>query len=191
MSEFITELDFSFLHAVRDALHSAFLDGLMVPFTSAFNGGIFWFVLCAVLLVFRKTRAVALCVLLAMAVAFLTGELGLKNIVCRSRPFVQDSSVSLALRAPTSYSFPSGHTASSFAAATAIFGFHKKWGAGALCLAALVGFSRLYLFVHFPSDVLAGAVLGILSSVFAVFIFRKFSLSEKIKTIRHHSSADD
>lgn len=184
MFDFVTELDFSLLYAIQDALRSTFLDALMVLFTSAFNGGMFWFLLCACLLVFRKTRGVAVCVLLSMAVTLLVGELGLKNITCRLRPCVVDSSIPLALELPRSYSFPSGHTASSFAAATVIFSFNKKWGTGALCLAALVGFSRLYLFVHFPTDVLAGMVLGILSGVFAVFVFRKYKLNEKIINLR-------
>ena len=183
MFDLITSWDFSVLYWIQENLRSAFLDNVMVPFTSVFNGGIFWLALCALLLIFRKTRSTGIVVLSAMAVAYLAGEVGIKNIICRLRPCVVDSSVPLALEIPASYSFPSGHTASSFAAATAIFSINKKRGAGALCLAALVGFSRLYLFVHFPTDVLCGMLLGVLSGVFAAFIFRKFSLFEKIDKI--------
>ncbi len=183
MFDFITSWDFSVLYSIQENLRTPFFDKVMVPFTTVFNGGIFWFALCALLLIFRKTRSTAVLILLSMGVAYLAGEVGFKNIVCRLRPCVVDSSVPLALEIPRSYSFPSGHTASSFASASAIFSVNKKWGTGALCLAALVGFSRLYLFVHFPTDVLAGMVLGILSGIFAAFIFRKYSLFEKIDNI--------
>lgn len=180
MVDFITQWDFSLLYLIQENLRTPFLDSIAVPFSNVFNGGILWFVLCAVLLLFRKTRSTGVLILFSMAVAYLTGEVALKNIICRLRPCNIDTSVILALKMPSSYSFPSGHTASSFAAATAIFAKNKKWGTVAICLGALVGFSRLYLFVHFPTDVLAGMVLGILSGVFAVFIFRKFSLEAKI-----------
>lgn len=183
MFEFITQWDFSLLYFIQENLRTVFLDNVMVPFTTVFNAGFIWFVLCAVLLVFRKTRSTGVLILLSMAVAYLIGEVGIKNMVCRLRPCVVDSSVSLALEIPRSYSFPSGHTASSFAAASAVFSVNKKWGAGALCVAALVGFSRLYLFVHFPSDVLLGMLLGVLSGISAVLIFRKFSLFEKIDNL--------
>ncbi len=72
----------------------------------------------------------------------------------------------------TSWSFPSGHTSSAFASATAIFAANKKWGIGAFVFAALMGFTRLYLGVHFFTDVLAGAVVGVIYGIIGVLLVK-------------------
>lgn len=86
----------------------------------------------------------------------------LKNFVARPRPCWLDSSVRLLIANPTDYSFPSGHTLSSVIGATILTKTDRRFGYAAIPLAALIAFSRLYLYVHFPSDVLAAAVLGVL-----------------------------
>lgn len=181
--DFLAELDLTVLYWIQDNLRTAFGDSVAAFLSVAFNGGILWFVLSGVLLIFRKTRTAGCMVLAAMGIAFLVGELGMKNIFCRVRPCTIDDSVILAINRPGSYSFPSGHTGSSFAAATALFLWNKKWGIPALVLAAVIGFSRLYLFVHFPTDVLVGAFLGILSALFVDFLFRKLRLDRRIQSI--------
>lgn len=183
MFEFITRFDFSLLYFIQEHLRTSFMDGVAAFLSEVFDGGLLWLILCAVLLIFRRTRSTGVMVLAAMGVALLIGEFGMKNIFCRVRPCVVDSSVPLAVDLPSSYSFPSGHTGSSFAAATALFLRNKKWGIPSLVLAAVIGLSRMYLFVHFPTDVLAGAVLGILCAILAGFIFRKFDLDNKIRKI--------
>lgn len=80
----------------------------------------------------------------------------LKNLIQRPRPFTLLPGVSLLIPPPGSSSFPSGHTGSSFACAAAIFLLNRKWGVPALALAALIAFSRLYLSVHYPTDLLCG-----------------------------------
>ena len=84
----------------------------------------------------------------------------LKNIAARQRPCWLDPSVELLVAVPKDFSFPSGHSLVSFEGAVCIFLFNRKWGIPALMLAVLTAFSRLYLFVHFPTDVLAGIVMG-------------------------------
>lgn len=74
---------------------------------------------------------------------------------------------------PGSYSFPSGHSSSSFAAATILFLRHKKSGCAAFAAAALIAFSRVFLFVHYPTDILAGTLLGVLCALFVHFVYRK------------------
>lgn len=74
--------------------------------------------------------------------------------------------------APSSWSFPSGHTSSAFASATAIFAANKKWGAGAYVFAALMGFTRIYLGVHYFSDVLAGAVVGVIYGIIGILVVK-------------------
>lgn len=183
MLDFISELDFSVLYFIQEHIRTPFLDAVASFLSAAFNGGLLWFVLCAWLLVFRKTRPAGVMVLMAMGITFLVGEFGMKNVFCRLRPCDIDAGISLAVKNPTSYSFPSGHTGSSFAAATALFLWNKKWGVPALVLAFIIGISRMYLFVHFPTDVLVGAILGTVSAVVVGIIFRKFDLERKIRKI--------
>ena len=96
-----------------------------------------------------------------LAVGVLMGNVCLKNLIARPRPCWLDSSVRLLIADPTDYSFPSGHTLSSVIGATILTKTDRRFGYAAIPLAVLLAFSRLYLFVHFPSDVLAGAVLGL------------------------------
>ena len=111
--------------------------------------------------------------LFSIIIGFLVGNVALKNIFERQRPCWIDPSVPLLVHVPSDFSFPSGHSMASFAGATAIYLNHKTWGIPALVLAALIGFSRLYLFVHFPTDVLAGTLVGILSALAVRKIFVK------------------
>lgn len=80
----------------------------------------------------------------------------------------------MLIERPNSYSFPSGHSSSSFTAASIIFYFNKKLGALALALAGIIAFSRMYLFVHFPTDVFTGIVWGIIGAVIVIWIYKKF-----------------
>lgn len=99
-------------------------------------------------------------VLVSLILGLIIGNLGIKNLVRRARPSWIDPGVALLIPNPADYSFMSGHTLASFESAVSIFLYDKRWGILALCLAFLIAFSRLYHFVHFPTDVLAGAILG-------------------------------
>ena len=180
MLGFINNLDFSVLYWMQENLRCSFLDGISVFLSVAFNGGITWFVIIAVMLCFKKTRVAGAVMFVSIALAFLFGELMLKNIICRVRPCNQDLSIVLAVSRPSAYSFPSGHTGSSFAAAMGLFLCHKKWGIAALVFAGIMGLSRMYLFVHFLTDVLAGALLGVLCAVAVWLVFKKFKFDDKI-----------
>lgn len=182
MFEVVTQWDFNILYLIQETIRTPFLDSFCAMLSYAFEAGFLWIVTAVVLIAFRKTRVAGVSLLCSMLLALLIGELGLKNIICRERPCVVDSSVALAIPAPSSYSFPSGHTGSSFAAAGGIFAFNKKLGIPALGLALLVGLSRMYLFVHFPTDVLAGAVLGILCAFATYLIFTKTHLDRKLQS---------
>ena len=97
----------------------------------------------------------------------------LKPLVARPRPFVQNPEVTMLIPKLSSYSFPSGHSASSFCAAVYLFGWNKKAGSLALIVAALIAFSRLYFYMHFPTDVLCGALLGSIIGYLGARAFRK------------------
>ena len=95
----------------------------------------------------------------------------IKNLVQRPRPFVTFTDIQILIPTPSEFSFPSGHTASSFAAAAVFYRFlPKQLGIPAVVLAGLIGFSRLYVGVHYPTDVLAGMLMGVLLSYMAEFV---------------------
>lgn len=113
-------------------------------------------------------------ILLAMLFSFLIVNLSLKPYVMRIRPYEVNTLIRIIVDKLPDYSFPSGHASVSFAAATAIFLWNKKAGIVALISALLISFSRLYLYVHFPSDVLAGMIIGILCGLLAYWVHKKF-----------------
>lgn len=152
------------LHGIQNTFGHPWLDAVLPYFTQLGQAGVFWIVVALALLCMRRYRFWGAALLVALAAVGLLNELALKAIVARPRPFLADPSIQLLVRPPSGYSFPSGHTGTAFAAAT-VLGFSplaRGWKASAWVLAFALAFSRLYLFVHYPSDVLAGALLGIL-----------------------------
>ncbi len=161
-------MEFSFLYAIP---RTSVLDSFFLVVTKiAGSYGQLWVIVAAVLLVFKKTRKAGVAVLLAYAAVFLIGQFGLKNLVSRPRPCQIDLDFALLVDRPSSSSFPSTHSAWAFGAATAVFMQHKKSGIAAFIAAALIAFSRMYLFLHFPTDVLGGIVLGIALGMLANWI---------------------
>lgn len=150
----------SILHWIRQTFSCAFLDAVMPYITKFADSGIGWILLALVLLIPRKTRRMGAAMGVALAIGFVTGNLLLKNLVARTRPFLFDPSIELLIAPPHEFSFPSGHTLASFECAVAVFCYRRKWGVAALLFAVLIAFSRLYLQVHYPTDVLCGAILG-------------------------------
>lgn len=156
----MNEWELNILWWIRDNLTNPFLDTVMPYISSLARHGEFWILLAVILLCFKKTRKAGVAMGLAMACGFLIGNIGLKNSIARTRPY-DLVEVELLVKRLSDFSFPSGHTLVSFEAATALWVYHRRWGVAALVLAALIALSRLYLFVHYPTDVLAGLLLGI------------------------------
>lgn len=152
-------IEFQILYTLQE-LRTPLVDGLMVFITSLGDHGWFWILMGVLLFSFPRTRILGGCMLISIAAGFLLGNVMLKNIAARQRPCWLDPSVELLVAVPKDFSFPSGHSLVSFEGAVCIFLFNRKWGIPALMLAVLTAFSRLYLFVHFPTDVLAGIVMG-------------------------------
>lgn len=173
-------MDFNILYLI-DNLHNEVLDKIMIFFTNLGDAGIFWIVLALILIFFKKTRKCGVLMLISMVIGVIVGNGIIKNIVQRQRPCWIDSSIPLLIPNPSDYSFPSGHTLASFEAAIMIFLHNKKWGIAAIVLALIIGFSRLYLFVHFPSDVLCGAILGTCISLLVYFVAKKIMDKKEIK----------
>ena len=173
-------MEFSFLYAIpRTALLDSFFLGLT---KIAGSYGQLWLIVAALLLIFKKTRKAGVSVLIAYLAVFLIGQLALKNLFSRPRPCQIDEAFALLVARPSSSSFPSTHSAWAFGTATAIFMQHRKMGVAAYVVAALIGFSRLYMFLHFPTDVLFGMVLGIALGVLAhritMVLWKKISRSD-------------
>jgi len=176
----ITALDFAVLDGIQSVCRSAFLDWLMPLVTLLAEGGMLPIAAAVILLLHPKTRKAGLALAIGLLLMNVVVNIGLKPLVARPRPFVQNPSVELLVAKLTSYSFPSGHTACAFMTAYVLAYFYPKAKGYWWILAAAVGFSRLYLYVHFPSDVLAGAVCGILCGMAGV-VFGKWIFHQLIK----------
>lgn len=122
--------------------------------------GWIWIALAAVLLAIPSTRRVGVVVVVALLLDLLVVDLAIKNIVARPRPFEVSDAIVPLMDPPWGHSFPSGHAAAAFATVSALYFSHCRVWMGALPLAILIALSRLYVFVHYPSDVLAGVLIG-------------------------------
>lgn len=149
-------------------LHTPVLDFVFTHITMLGDGGIFWISTGVLLACSKKYRRQGLLLLLCLLAGFLIGNVCLKNLVQRSRPCWVYPEVPLLVREPRDFSFPSAHSMVGFAGASALWLTDRRFGAAAIVLAAFIAFSRLYLFVHWPTDVLAGTVFGI-AVAYAVF----------------------
>ena len=129
--------------------------------------GQLWAVIAVLLLIFKRTRRAGISVLIAYAAVYLIGRTLLKHLISRPRPCQIDQAFSLLVARPSSPSFPSTHSAWAFGAATAVFMQNRKTGIAASIVAALIAFSRLCLFLRFPTDALFGIALGIALGVLA------------------------
>ncbi len=153
--------DWSILYFIQEHIRCSVLDVLMPWITALGDKGILWILLGLGLLCTKKYRRCGAVLLLALLAGALISNVGIKHLVMRSRPCWLDDTVSMLIAIPRDYSFPSGHTQASAIAATVLWHTDRRMGIPAAVLAVLIAFSRLYLFVHFPTDVLAGAAIGI------------------------------
>ena len=154
-------MELGILHAIQ-LIHNPLLDQVMVAVFNNLVGslGQLWIIVGLILLFIPKTRKCGVAVLLSYAASFLIGNEWLKDLIARPRPCAVDETVLLIVKKPGSFSCPSVHTYLAFSSAMAIYHDYKKMGIGVFVFAALVGFSRMFFFVHYPTDVLFGAVLG-------------------------------
>ncbi len=176
--------DLPILEWIAENLYCGFLDTVMPLITLLGDAGIFWIGLAVVLLCIPKYRKTGLSMGLALLMGLLVCNITLKPLVARIRPYDYQfthfgKTIALLIAAPHDYSFPSGHTLASFEAATALLIGSRKLGIPALILACLISFSRLYLYVHYPTDVLFSVVLGIgfafLGTFLADKLWKRFS----------------
>lgn len=169
----IQQLDGEILLLIQRYLRMDMLTPFMKSVTFLGNGGWFWILCAVVLLAVPKTRKTGYAAALSLIFGTVVTNLLLKNIVARPRPFAEIEALIPMITKPKDFSFPSGHTTASFAVALVMLRMlPKKFGIPAVVLAALVAFSRLYLGVHYPTDVLTGFVIALVGSMLSVWIVR-------------------
>lgn len=145
-------------------LRTPVLDHIMCIVSTLGNAGVIWILLAVLLFMIPKTRKAGMFMIGALLVDVILCNGLLKNLVARTRPFDVNTAIELIVKKPKDFSFPSGHTAASFASITALFlAGEKKLAWPALILGTVMAFSRMYLYVHYPTDILGGIAVGILS----------------------------
>ena len=178
--------DLPILYWIQENLRSGFGDFFWSFITHFGDGGIFWIAWAALLILFPKHRKTGLAMGIALVLGMIVCNLFLKPEVARPRPYNFPGALYLPLIGKNSdMSFPSGHTIASFEAAVALICMNKKMGIPAMILAVLVSFSRLYIFVHYPTDVIASVILGTAFALIGVWVVKKYydRLPEKLRTI--------
>lgn len=169
----LVNTELSILDFLQEHLKCSFLDKIVPVITALGDKGIIWIALALFFIITGKQRKIGFMIAAVLIIGFIDGNLLLKNIIARERPFTYIEFPELLIAQPKDYSFPSGHTMSSFGVAFVILYGNKKLGAAALIIAALIAFSRLYLYVHFPTDVIGGILLGCFNTILAVCIVNK------------------
>ena len=170
----VWRFDADILVFIQNYIRNDFLDVVFPFYTTLGEDGIIWIVVGLLLLIPKKTRKCGIMVLAALLVMLVVNNLILKKVIARTRPCYTDGIKHLfpgLVEIPkiTSYSFPSGHTTSAFSVAFTIFKQHKKLGIIAIVMASIMAFTRLYVFVHFPTDIYGGIIVAV---GIAYFVYR-------------------
>lgn len=180
--ESILALDKAIIFWVQTNLVPGGPDSLMIALSAIGAKGAIWILIALVLLFTKKYRRTGAAMLIGLVLALIVGDMLLKHLVMRTRPCIDYPMMPMLTDRPlaNNYSFPSGHTFGAFAAATAMCWSMKKiWGIAAIILACAIGFSRIYLFWHYPSDVFTGAVLGIICGTIGWYFTKKYLKPKK------------
>ena len=177
MPEWFLNLDGGILLWLQEAVRNAVLTPLFTLYTHLGDSGLMWIALSVLLLCFKKTRKAGAAGLMALLLSLMFTNGILKHLVERPRPWLTVEGLTPLIAEHDPNSFPSGHTSASFAAASAwCRTLPRRWmGVTAVVLAALMGFSRLYVGVHFPSDVLAGVLVGLFCGWLACLLWQRFA----------------
>ena len=174
MLQFLSELDGRILLWIQEYFRNPVLTPILKVITNLGNGGAIWILLTLLILLLPKTRRVGCMMAVALIGTLLINNILLKNLVARTRPYEVIEGLTYLVRRPSEFSFPSGHAGSSFAAACVMLRrLPKRYGIPAFVLAVLIALSRLYVGVHYPSDVLFGVISGVLISYAAEAIVER------------------
>ena len=175
--DFISSADSSVLLFLQDHVRNPILNPVMIFFSVIGNAGFIWLVLSIYLMLTKKHRRKGFLLLICIALCYVLNDFLIKNLIQRTRPYHYIDELDVLLKrfsASTSWSFPSGHACSSFAAAFALKSGFGKNGALFYVPAVLISVSRVYIGVHYPSDVICGAIVGTIGSAAIVFLMGRF-----------------
>ena len=188
LNSWAVSFDLPILDWIQANLANPILDKAMPYITMLGDAGIFWMVVAALLAFTKKYRKIGFGMAFAMAMGLLVCNIILKPLVGRIRPYdFQETlgvTINLLIEKQHDFSFPSGHTIASFEACTVMMLGSRKLGIPATLLAILIAFSRLYLYVHYPTDVIASVILGTLFGVLGYLLSHKLSFSMKGKYLK-------
>ncbi|MDR1944383.1 MAG: phosphatase PAP2 family protein [Synergistaceae bacterium] len=162
----LKKFDYSVMEWIERRLKTKRMDRLMLWSTRLGDGGALWLLLAFLLICGKNTRHAGFALLLCVALCAVVGNFAIKPIFKRTRPCNINFSFPLLLKRPVDSSFPSCHTLTSFAAAATVCQAGGLLGAASFFFASLISFSRMYLYVHYPSDVLIGALIGVAAGRF-------------------------
>ena len=180
MLEMLLTAEQNFLLWIQDNIRNDMLTPVFVFITTLGNAGIVWILMSVGMLFFPKTRKAGVACLISLLLSLIVDNVILKNLVARTRPYDVIPGLTSLVGAMKDYSFPSGHTGSSFAAAVVMLRMlPKRYGIPAVVLAVLIGLSRLYVGVHYPTDVLAGAMIGSGIAVMVSMFAEKINIGDR------------
>jgi len=165
------------LYFIQDNLKNELFDYFFVALSKLGNAGFIWILISLYFISKKENRTLGIMMIVALIGNYIISNLLLKNFIARPRPYM-NSSIELLINKSNKYSFPSGHTSSSFAVAMMIYYFKKDIGKWAFVLASLTAFSRLYLFMHYPTDIIGGIAIGILIADLIYYIYDKFIIKK-------------
>ncbi len=178
----LVELDGNILLWIQEHLRCDVMTAIMKVVTMLGDKGIFLIAVAVLLIAYRPTRKAGMAAMLGLVINLLIVNVWLKNMVDRTRPYYVVEGLNCLLPPQWDSSFPSGHTSHAFVMVVVIWStLKRKYGVIALVMAILIAFSRLYLGVHYPSDVLAGVVIGILSGLASVIIVKWWKQSDAVE----------
>ena len=187
--EQLIQLDGNILLFIQNMIRNPVLSPVMKAITHLGDHGIFWIVLTLLLLCFKRTRKIGICAAMGLLMTFLINNMIIKNLVNRTRPYEVVEGLQILIGKQVDSSFPSGHSGVAFGTAVAIaLNAPKKYGIPLIILALLISLSRLYVGVHYPSDVLAGILIGTLVGIFGSWLGRRIC---RIPAVSKHVTEED
>jgi len=191
--DWLQNWDVSVLNWLQEHMANPILDGFFAFVTHLGDEGILWIALAVIFLFFKKTRKMGITMGVALLLGLILGNGVLKNVIGRVRPYNLEGAYGsiigvddLLVGQPGDKSFPSGHTLGSFEAALAMFYYDRRFGIPAVVLAAMIAFSRMYLYLHYPTDIMGGLVLAVVNVILAIIIVNmvyKFIEKKKVSKL--------